>query len=66
MPGANGREVTERVRRLRPDVKVLYMSGYSENAVVHHSVVDRGVRLVQKPFTPDTLHEQVRAALDEP
>lgn len=65
MPGMNGREVAEALARERPDTKTLYLSGYTENAVVHHGVVDARMAFLKKPFTPDTLARKVREVLDQ-
>ena len=63
MPGMNGRELSMRARELRPGLKVLFMSGYSRNAVVHHGRVDLDVELVQKPVSlPDLA--RIRDMLD--
>ena len=64
MPGLSGREVAEKVARRRPDMKVLYMSGYTDDAIGHHGVLERGIELLQKPFTPNSLAEKVRQMLD--
>ncbi len=61
--GLNGRTLAERMQRSRPGLKVLYMSGYSEDAVIHQGRLDPGVRLLQKPFNNDELATQIRAAL---
>ena len=55
MPGINGRELADRVSRIRPEIKVLYMSGYTDQAVVHHGMLESGSVLLQKPFTMTTL-----------
>jgi CheY-like chemotaxis protein len=64
MPGMNGRELYERLRRLRPELKVLFMSGYTTNVIGHHGVLDQGVYLLQKPFTLSALSIKVREVLD--
>lgn len=66
MPRANGRRVAERLRMLRPDIRVLYMSGYTEDAIVHHGVLDAGITLLEKPFTELDLARSVRELLDAP
>ena len=65
MPDANGRKLADDARMLRPDLKVLYTSGYTRNAVVHNGVVDPGVELIGKPFTVDQLAAKVREILDQ-
>ena len=64
MPVMSGREVAERVLRLRPGIKVLYMSGYTDSAVFHHGVQRSETELLEKPFTPDDLSRKVREVLD--
>jgi PAS domain S-box-containing protein len=63
MPGISGRELAQRVSKVRPDVKVLYMSGYTDQAVVNHGILESGSVLLQKPFTMATLATKLREIL---
>jgi len=64
MPGMNGRELAQRISEIRPNVKVLYMSGYTENVVGQDGTLEAGVRLLQKPFNLRDLKTKVREVLD--
>src|ERR1700723_588607 len=64
MPGMNGRELAQRISEIRPNTKVLYMSGYTENVIGHNGTLDADVRLLQKPFTLRDLKNKVREVLD--
>jgi PAS domain S-box-containing protein len=64
MPGMNGRELAQRISEIRPNVKILYMSGYTENVIGRNGTLDAGVRLLQKPFTLRDLKSKVREVLD--
>jgi len=66
MPHLNGRELAERVAPLRPDMKVLYMSGHTDDAIVHYGVLEAGMAFIQKPFSPDALAIKIRELLDTP
>ena len=64
MPLMGGREVAEMLTRTRPEMKVLYMSGYTDDAIVHHGVLEEGTAFLEKPFMPDALARKVRDILD--
>jgi PAS domain S-box-containing protein len=64
MPGMTGRELASRLSRSRPGIKVLYMSGYTENVIGHNGMLDAGVMLLQKPFSLPTLRAKVREVLE--
>jgi len=64
MPGMNGRKLAEEARQRQPLLRVLYMTGYSRNAIVHQGRLDPGVELIQKPLTSEQLAAAVRKALD--
>jgi PAS domain S-box-containing protein len=66
MPQMSGRKVAELLAPQRPKMKVLYMSGYTDNAIVHHGILDAKTAFLQKPFTPKTLAHKVREVLDSP
>ncbi|HEY1717390.1 MAG TPA: PAS domain S-box protein [Verrucomicrobiae bacterium] len=66
MPHMSGKELADRVRALYPHTKILFTSAYSGNAIVHQGVLDKGVALLQKPFTPSALAHKVRVVLDQP
>jgi CheY-like chemotaxis protein len=64
MPGLTGRELARRAQALRPDLPVLFMTGYSRNAVVHQGRLDEGVELIQKPVSQAQLSARIRQILD--
>jgi PAS domain S-box-containing protein len=66
MPGMNGRELANKVSPTRPEMRVLYMSGYTENHIGHNGTLDEGITLLQKPFTLPALKAKVREMLDTP
>jgi CheY-like chemotaxis protein len=65
MPGINGRELGTRAQQIRPRLKILYMTGYSRNAVVHQGRLDEGVNLLEKPISQAKLALRVREILDQ-
>lgn len=65
MPEMNGRDLVERLRAVKPDLKCLYISGYTADAIAHHGVLEPGVRFLQKPFSILDLATRVRQVLDE-
>ena len=64
MPDMNGRQLADAARKLLPDLKVLFTTGYTRNAIVHNGVLDVGTTVLQKPFTIDQLALKIRTALD--
>jgi PAS domain S-box-containing protein len=64
MPGMNGRELADRIHAGRPGIKVIFMSGYTDDAIVHHGVLEDGIEFLTKPFSPETLANKVRNVLD--
>jgi PAS domain S-box-containing protein len=63
MPELSGKELCERLRAARPGLPVLYMSGYTDDVIVHHGILEDGVHFIQKPFTMDDLARAIRTAM---
>jgi response regulator RpfG family c-di-GMP phosphodiesterase len=64
LPQIGGKELADKLKMFRPDLKVLYTSGYTDYAIVHHGVLDSGTHFLQKPFSLKTLSRKVREVLD--
>jgi len=65
MPGMNGRELYDEIRRGHPHIKVIYMSGYTADVIAHHGILEPGIEFLQKPFTVQSLAARVRQVLDD-
>jgi len=63
MPGMNGRDLAKQVQKMYPEMKTLYMSGYTANVIAHHGVLDEGINFIQKPFARGDLSIRIREAL---
>jgi two-component system, cell cycle sensor histidine kinase and response regulator CckA len=66
LPGMNGRDLSDRLTAIHPEAKVLFASGYTENVIVHHGVVDQGTNFIGKPFSLMALAKKLRSVLDGP
>jgi FixJ family two-component response regulator len=64
MPQMSGRQLAEQLKQVCQDFKVLYMSGYTDNVITHHGVLEEGMNYLQKPFTVESLVRKVREVLD--
>jgi len=64
MPKISGKEVAEQLKQIHPETKVLFMSGYTDEAIVHHGIVDSNIAFIQKPFSERALAHKVREVLD--
>ena len=65
MPGMTGKHLAERLRLVRPELKVVYMSGYTADVITRHGVLEPGIELIEKPFSPGALAQKVRMVLGE-
>jgi CheY-like chemotaxis protein len=65
MPGLSGRGVAEVLQSERPGIRVIYMSGYTDEAIVHHGILESGLAFIQKPFTSDAFLRKIREVLDK-
>ena len=66
MPGMNGRELADRLLVTRPTLKLLFIAGYTDSAIIHHEGLDSGSPFLQKPYTPDALVRRAREVIDQP
>jgi len=64
-PGMNGRELARRIQRQRPDIRIVYMSGYADDAIAQHGVLEPATSLITKPFTEESLTRKLRQALEQ-
>ena len=64
MPKMSGRRLAETLLRTNPSLKVLYMSGYTDNAILHKGILNPETQFIQKPFTPEAIARKVREVLD--
>lgn len=64
MPGINGRELADQIEVITPDIKILFMSGYTDNAIQHHGVLEPGTAFIEKPFSAFSLTRKIRDILD--
>ncbi len=64
LPRMSGRQLADRLATMRPEMKVLFMSGYTDDAILLHGILDSGVAFLQKPLTPASLSRKVREVLD--
>ena len=65
MPEMNGRDLTKAILSIHPDIRQLYMSGYTANVIAHQGILDKGINYIQKPFSKKDLGAKIREALDE-
>jgi two-component system, cell cycle sensor histidine kinase and response regulator CckA len=66
MPGMSGRTLAENIAAERPETKIVFMSGYTDDAIVRHGVLEPGIHFVEKPFMPGVLTAKIREVLDSP
>ena len=64
MPDMNGRDLAKQVQVMYPEIKTIYMSGYTANVIAHHGVLDEGINFIQKPFSRSDLSLRIREVLD--
>jgi len=65
LPEMNGKDLTEEIMKIRPDMKSLFMSGYTADIIAPHGIMDKELNFIQKPFTAESLARKVREVLDK-
>ena len=65
MPGSNGRELAKKMQKIFPAIKILFMSGYTDEGIARHGILDKDAQLIQKPFSIQSLAEKIRELLDQ-
>ena len=65
MPGMNGQELADILSKKRPDIKVVFMSGYTDDVIAHHGIADKDIHFIQKPITLSSLAKKLREVLDK-
>jgi DNA-binding NarL/FixJ family response regulator len=66
MPDMSGRQLAQQIRERRPEMRVLFVSGYTDDAIIRHGILEPGIAFMQKPFSPDALARKVREVLESP
>ena len=65
MPGMNGRDMAKKISRIRPDIKILFMSGYATSGIVHQGILYKGLNFIKKPFTQESLARKVSEIVNQ-
>jgi FixJ family two-component response regulator len=65
LPEMSGKDLAEEMTGIRPNTRIMFMSGYTDDIIAHRGILDKGVHFIQKPFTPDSFARKVREVLDE-
>ena len=65
MPVMSGTDLAEKLQSIRPETRVIYMSGYTDNSIVHHGILRHDINFIKKPFSPESLGKKVRHVLDK-
>jgi two-component system cell cycle sensor histidine kinase/response regulator CckA len=65
MPEMNGKELADTLKQMRPDIKVIFMSGYTDNVIIQEGIMESGLMLINKPLIPNILARKVREVLDK-